>query len=85
MSETTTKTSCSTKASAATLMQAVTIATFPEATDTQTDDSVIGGIPVRIQENADSVIVIQFQPKALEEQRKTEEMNERIEKYGKAY
>lgn len=83
MSETTTTPSSATMAEATTEAQKVDIASPPsEAVVTHGDENHFSGVAVRANKEQ---VILRFEPKALEERRKTEELNERIRKYGKAF
>jgi hypothetical protein len=75
--------SSTTVATAATEIKRVKIANLPaEEVVTHSDGDQFSGIAVRATKEQ---IVLRFEPNALEEQRRTEELNERIRKYGKAF
>ena len=83
MSDTTTITSSGTIGAAATNVEIVQIAPeIKEAVVTYSDEEHFSGIAVRVSKGP---VVLRFEANALKQQRETEQMNERIRKYGKAY
>jgi hypothetical protein len=82
MTETTTRTSGGTVATATQDLKEIRIVSSPIETVTHSGEEHFSGVAVRVNNQP---IVLTFEPHALEEQRKTEELNARIRKYGKAF
>lgn len=83
MSDTTKISSSVSTADAAIQVEMVPVTNLPaEAVITHQDEDHFSGVAVRVNK---AQVVLRFEPKALEDQRRTEMLNERIRKYGKAY